>query len=630
MAKYCLIPALANKFKKMLVEGKIDPVKLSEMTSVQRREFFGKILGENNAKNVNSLFEQNLLLKNRQKAMVNWAKTVTGIKPEIRRDLISRIGRMDERVLNPKNESEFLADLASTKLGTNVTFEETQQIMNLSKVVSETNEALALNPNDKNAQLNYGMSLLKMDEYLNSVSPSKDNIAISVMNLPRALMSTLDLSAPFRQGFGMVTTKEFWGGVGKMVSYWNKQNYDKMQAMILADPYHELATRSGLKIFNLTGNLRMREDAFMSSLIDKIPGLSASERAYTGFLSKLRMDRFKTLIKQAEMRGEDVKPGSEAAKQIAHMVNNFTGAGSVGKFEPAVPAMNTFMFSPRKVMATMQILNPATYLNPKTSPTARKAAIKQLIGMVSTAGTLIGMAQMAGYEQTTDPRSADFGKIKIGDTRFDVTGGNANMAVLLARLVTGQTKSTTSGIVRDLGADYGTATRLETLGNFGRNKLSPVASFVADWMAGSNAVGEPFNLSEPSLKNPIASRLVPMIISDLIDTSMESPDMLPAVFAADMFGIGTQTYSSDVTWNANTGVELKAFKEKVGDVKFTEANVVYNDKVKELANKLSTDKNYLAKSDEEKAKYMTAEKGKIKKKVMFDYGFKYKRKKSQD
>ena len=180
------MPKLADKFKKMLISGEINPEKLNAMTSEGRREFFAKILGEDNARNVNSLFESKLLMKNKQLAMINWAKQVAGIKPEVRRDLISRIERMDERVLNPAGEDEFLADLARTKLGTDVTFEEAKVITDYSKVVSGTKDALSKAPDDLKLREDYGRSLLDMNEYLNSIAPSKDNIAISVANLPRA------------------------------------------------------------------------------------------------------------------------------------------------------------------------------------------------------------------------------------------------------------------------------------------------------------------------------------------------------------------------------------------------------------------------------------------------------------
>ncbi len=46
MAGFCLIKPLADKFKQALVSGKVDPAKLSQMTSEERHAFFTDLLGE--------------------------------------------------------------------------------------------------------------------------------------------------------------------------------------------------------------------------------------------------------------------------------------------------------------------------------------------------------------------------------------------------------------------------------------------------------------------------------------------------------------------------------------------------------------------------------------------------------
>ena len=40
MANFCLLPHLAEQFKKDILSGKIDPEKLSAMTSAERHAFF--------------------------------------------------------------------------------------------------------------------------------------------------------------------------------------------------------------------------------------------------------------------------------------------------------------------------------------------------------------------------------------------------------------------------------------------------------------------------------------------------------------------------------------------------------------------------------------------------------------
>ena len=55
---FCLPTEFVNKFIDALKSGAIDPEKLSKMTSADRREYLGKIVGEADAREVNALFEK--------------------------------------------------------------------------------------------------------------------------------------------------------------------------------------------------------------------------------------------------------------------------------------------------------------------------------------------------------------------------------------------------------------------------------------------------------------------------------------------------------------------------------------------------------------------------------------------
>src|SRR3990167_4958522 len=136
MANFCLIPSQVNSFKEKLKNGEIDPGKLAEISSADRRRFFEPIVGKENARQVNSLFESKLLLKNQQQGMLTWAKKVAGLKPAARRELVDRINKMTE-VLNPKEADAFLEDLVAQKLGANVTQAEAGKISELAADATE-------------------------------------------------------------------------------------------------------------------------------------------------------------------------------------------------------------------------------------------------------------------------------------------------------------------------------------------------------------------------------------------------------------------------------------------------------------------------------------------------------------
>ncbi len=127
---FCLPKQHAQKFVEALIKGEINPEKLSAMSSDERRAEFSKFVGEENASDVNSLFESKLLLKNQKQGYITWAKNVGGIKLETRRNIISQIENLD-KILSPAEEKGFLKDLAAQKLGVAVSFEEAKNITEL-------------------------------------------------------------------------------------------------------------------------------------------------------------------------------------------------------------------------------------------------------------------------------------------------------------------------------------------------------------------------------------------------------------------------------------------------------------------------------------------------------------------
>src|SRR5207245_10071651 len=123
MAAICLPTDIANKFKQAFVSGDINPEKLMNMSSEERNKFFQKYSSKEDANTINALFESKMLLKNQKQGMVTWAKTVTGISEPARKDMISKIARLD-KVLDPADKSVFYKERAATRLGVGVTQDE--------------------------------------------------------------------------------------------------------------------------------------------------------------------------------------------------------------------------------------------------------------------------------------------------------------------------------------------------------------------------------------------------------------------------------------------------------------------------------------------------------------------------
>ena len=134
---FCLLPKHADAFlEQTKAGGDLDPAKLSDMTSAERRAAFAEIVGDANASHINAQFESKLLLKNQQQGIQTWIEKTGGLKPEVKRDMLSRVARM-EKVLEPKDLDSFLEDLAKQKLGIGVTMQEAGKISELAKTVAD-------------------------------------------------------------------------------------------------------------------------------------------------------------------------------------------------------------------------------------------------------------------------------------------------------------------------------------------------------------------------------------------------------------------------------------------------------------------------------------------------------------
>lgn len=541
---FCLPKFAAEALIKRLPE---DLSKLTDATSEERRKFFSDVVGEENAKKVNALFESKLLLKDQQRGIINWVKKVTGITPETQRDIISRVNKMSE-VLQPKDQEKFLEDLAAHKLGMGVTVEEAGKIAESAKEVSGKKEVMNQDVNNVPNRIAYGRSLMDFNDLVESMKPSGNsfyNTILNLANLPKsALTSVFHMSAPFVQGWGMVGTGNFWKAFGNQFKYFaSAESFKNLNAYIISHPDYSLAVDGKLGITKLGDKLNSREEAIQSSLLEKIPVVNkavvASSRAFTGFLNEVRFTRFTDLLDAARTAGEDVQKGSPVVHDIAKVVNDFTGRGAIGKgdkYANLQSLLNATFFSPRKISATMEMFDPVRYLDPRISPTARLAALRQLTGSVLATGAVLTLASAMGGKVNLNPDSTDFAKIQIGNSKLDVTGGNAIYLRLLARIITGKQISS-AGKTTVLGQGYKPLTRADLLLSYARGKLSPIASTIADALYGKDPVGAPF-----SVGSEIYNKLTPIVMQNFINLGMKDPKNTAIIIPAlsSLFGVGLE------------------------------------------------------------------------------------------
>lgn len=362
------------------------------------------------------------------------------------------------------------------------------------------------------------------------------------LNVPRAIMATLDLSAPFRQGVFLIGRKEFYNSFASMFKYFKRETaYQSLLDSIAKHPEYGLARKSKLALTELDVPMTMREEVIMSRLPEKIPVIGklvrGSNRAYTGFLNKLRMDTFSSLVKDAERLGLKPRENPNLTSDIANFVNAASGRGTLWGMERHAQGLNALFFSPRLMGSRLNLLNPVYYI--KLEPFVRKQALKSLLTFASAGMTTLGLAKLFGAEVGANPFSADFGKVKMGNTRLDTWGGFQQYVRTAAQLLGGKSVSPTTGKTTKLGEKYGAPTRKDVLLRFAEYKSAPVFSFAMALLEGKDPSGKPFKLSKE-----LSNRFIPMIIQDMIDISKDDPELIPmTIFGA--FGMGLQTYGTN-------------------------------------------------------------------------------------
>lgn len=640
---YCLIPSLVKKFKRMLVDGTIDPAKLNQMTSKQRNEFFTKIVGATDAKNVNALFESKLLLKNQKAGMITWAKTITGINKTTRRDILSTIERLDG-VLDPKAADDFLNDLANKRLGIDITLNEAKVISKMSSKIKESGAKMNkdFTFNNKTDELNHGLNLAVLKDYtielkkktssslLETIKKNPFNIIIEAGGAMKSVVASLDNSFQLRQGIKVlmrrpdIWAKNFmksWGDIGRELK--------GIDAMLPAKA--EILGRKN----NLNGKYKLGkfdldilgEEAFPSSLPGKIPIFGrlfkASESAYNAAALRMRADMADMMIDRAEKQGIDTFDKFQA-ESIGKLVNAMTGRGNLGKAEVISRELNVLLFSAKFAKSNFDTLT--LHAGQEMSSFARKEAAKNLALIVGEIGTVMAVANMLNPNSVEfDPRSSNFGKIRIGNTRFDITGGMGSIITLASRIAMALAglpaiKSSTTGVTTKLNEGWGSPTGMDLWWGFVENKFSPLMGIFRDLVDQEVFGGKKVTPKE------IAKGLRPIILQEYesLKEDDNSANLLLGLIA-DGLGISVNTYSYGTNWETSTGKEITQFKEKVGEEEFKKANEEYNKKVDKYIVGVRDTKEYKDLTNDEKKELLSWAKAEVKKKIFKEYDFKYKR-----
>ncbi len=380
-----------------------------------------------------------------------------------------------------------------------------------------------------------------------------------VANTMKAMMSSVDLSFPLKQGIGMIHRPEWRSATVEQLKYLAKPEYYNAAMQAIEErPKYILGREAGLFLAK-HGSLESGEEAFAHNYLGKLPSalripFDASERAYTGGLNKLRSDLFDNLTELAEKTGQKtfeekvtkdgtVRVPTKVAENIANYINVFTGRGKLGRLEPIANELNTVFWSPRLLSSRLTALNPKFYYD--LDPFTRKEAIKSLFA-IATASTMInGLGAAAGAKVGYNVLSSDFAKSRFSPSNnvLDPSGGFQQPVVAAARMIaelhrmsTGGKKQFNKPGIPEIGA------------NLLINKLSPLTGLAYDLASakkftGSGGYEDRFG-NKKNILNEEGKRFVPMFIQDVYDIVNSDPSFAETVGLLPLtaLGAGEQNY----------------------------------------------------------------------------------------
>jgi hypothetical protein len=312
-----------------------------------------------------------------------------------------------------------------------------------------------------------------------------------------------------------------------------KNAHDALMADIYSRPNYINGLYQKAKILAAT------EEQFPTSLPGRVPGFGrvfkASEYAFTGSAMRMRTGLFDLLHKRA--KANDVNITDSWITSHGKMISSLTARGQWGqKGDP--PFIRLILWAPKMLKGNWDVLTAHHLGAGLKHPAARREAAVNLMKIVGETATImmISNALKPGSAEY-DPRSSDFGDIKIGKTRFDITGGAGSIVTLAARLVTRKTKNPVTGEIRKYGTGFGQKSPFDALIDFLANKTNPPARVMVDALRGRHYDYTPFSPVESAYR-----ATTPISVQQAISLKDNASADAVAGVITDWIGVSANTF----------------------------------------------------------------------------------------
>ena len=547
------------------------------MSTKERTKLFSKYGSPEEATLINTLYENKLLLKNRTLGVINLFKKLGQIgryDPTKKAQLDTLIQEFKdkqlERTLSPKETESFLNDAADVMLGRHITKEQALAIFKIDKKIRDLKKSYneeTLTWSNQNDKQEYGATVRALEIYTQELGTAKSikealiergykfaedwsenrvravgnvvlDTAKAIADNSVSLVASVDDSFFGRQGIFTLLTghPKIWGrnfaksflDIGR--TFKGQQTTDALLADLYSDPLFINGEYQKAKLVDL------REEQFPTSLPEKIPVLGkffkASEAAFVNGSLRVRTELYQMMRDMNTKKG--VELSDENIKGMGSVINSLNAKGSLGKFEN--PIIRLLMWAPKMLKADIDILTAHSFSTiPKN---ARHFAMGNLVKIVAITAILEGLFSLLDPESTElDPRSSDFLSLKKNDTRIKYLRGIPAIITLMARMISGSYKSSTTGEIVEYSPGFGATSRLDALIQFIQGKAPPATGAIYDLLE-----GEDFDGNKPTFSSILLQRGVPISIQNAVELTKNPTIDRTFGVIADFFGLSSNTY----------------------------------------------------------------------------------------
>ncbi len=366
--------------------------------------------------------------------------------------------------------------------------------------------------------------------------------------------------------------------------------------------------------YQKAGIIAKIEEQFPTSNPQRIPFLGrafkASEVAFENSAMRMRVGLFDLLLDQAKSNG--LKADDVLIQDIGKLVNSMTARAST-KDKGFIKAV---FWAPKMMAANINTLTAHGFGSGigfggrlETSFAREQAALNLTKMILTTAGVAAMINAMKPGSVELDPRSSDFLKVRIGNTRIDLTGGKGQYLIFFARFLAmlggaeGSIKSAQTKILTKLNTGkFGDPTLMNVALDFLTNKTTPLIRTGIEVLG----KGKTFEGKKPTVSAALGSTFTPIFLQNMYeDIFGDYPEPNKFVAVAnwlDAFGVNANTYQPIQEYSEKDTIEMNELRDMIGKDKLKELEIIYNKTVNSKIDRIVKQQNYLNLPNEEKKK----------------------------